>query len=101
MALDGYMYDENKTELDYFPIDDSLHNAIFENSSKLYLSCTQLRKLRDYYKDAKFNGDEVHQLAKELQRYKEFIRKDHHNQVENLIRKLLNFDVAEVAFYAD
>lgn len=65
------------------------------------MSYTQLRKLRDYYKDAEFKGDEVYQLAEELKRYKEFIRKDQHKKVDKLIRKLLNFDVAEVEFYAD
>ncbi|MFS0783078.1 hypothetical protein [Bacillus sp. 1P06AnD] len=101
MALDGYMYDRKKNKLDYFPIDDSLHEAIFENSSKLYMSYIHLRKLRDYYKDAKFKGDECSQLAEDLKGYKEFIRKDQHKKIDKLIMKLQNFDVAEVNFYAD
>ncbi|MBT2728434.1 hypothetical protein J7E63_16015 [Bacillus sp. ISL-75] len=101
MPLDGYMYDKDNKEIDYFPIDESLHEAIFAKNSKLYMSYTSLRKLRDYYKDVKFIGDEVYQLEVDLKRYKEFIKKDQHKKVDTLIKKLSNLDLAKVAFYAD
>ncbi|MFC4099033.1 hypothetical protein [Paenibacillus xanthanilyticus] len=65
MALDGYMFDKDDSRIDYFPIGDQLHQALFENQNKMYLSYQYLRKLSDYYCDASFREDEVRKLAGE------------------------------------
>jgi DNA repair ATPase RecN len=101
MALDGHMFDKNNKEIDYFPINDDLHDAIFEQQSKLYRSYLYLRKLSDYYKDTSFNDDEVRKLADDLERYKSFIAKDYHSEINSLINKLSNSSIVKAVFYAD
>ncbi|MEC0229299.1 hypothetical protein [Paenibacillus alba] len=38
MALDGHMFDSNNVMIDFFPINDDLHKAIFYQKENIYIS---------------------------------------------------------------
>ncbi|MFD0051673.1 hypothetical protein ACFVHQ_20550 [Actinomycetes bacterium NPDC127524] len=101
MALDCYFYDENDNEIDYFPMSESLHEAIFNNPNKYYRSYIHLRKLINYYGDAKFKGNDVKSLMEDLKLYLPHINKDYHDKIYLLIKKLSDPKVVRVSFIGD
>ena len=101
MALDCFFYDVNDNDIDYFSMSESLHEAIFNNRNKYYRSYIYLRKLINYYGDAKFEGNEVKSLIEDLKLYLPYINKDYHEKVYLLIKKLSDPRVVRVGFYGD
>lgn len=100
MALDGYLSDEKNQRVYYFPIDDSFHEAIFQDK-KVWNSYIQLRKLKDYYGIARYNEKEVSALANDLEQYLSHINSNYHSRIKELINWLRDSEIIEASFYGD
>jgi hypothetical protein len=61
-------------KIEQFPINDGLHDAIFEQGDKRFRSYQYLRKLIDYYKGSDFKSNEVQRLAQDIERYKSLFK---------------------------
>ncbi|OPH52971.1 hypothetical protein BC351_32445 [Paenibacillus ferrarius] len=101
MALDGHMFDSNNVMIDFFPIDDDLHKAIFYQKENVYRSYLYLSRLCDYYEDESFDGDELRKLADDLSNYKANVAVVYHTLINELYDKLSNTAIVKVIFYAD
>ncbi|MFC4323238.1 hypothetical protein [Litchfieldia salsa] len=88
MGFDIMLYDNNGKQVELFELTERLHNEIF-NSTKLWRSYIELRKLSDYYlTDETLSGERLITLITDLKNYQRNISQDKQMEYQELIDKL-------------
>ncbi|MEH6941426.1 hypothetical protein [Bacillus sp. JJ722] len=101
MGFDVVLYDHEGQEIQFFEFSEYLHNAIF-NSSKLWRSYLELRKLSDFYlTDETFSGDNLRKLITDLYQYQNNLLNHKQNEYQEVIGKISQPKVASVHIAGD